>query len=172
MSIINKLIDSMKISPDDDYEEDDYDLDEEEEVKPRRSFFPKREPVEDDGEEDAAPERPRFLKPASSKVVPLKRNLEVSMLRPKSVEDSREICDQLLSGKAVVLNLEGISLEMAQRIIDFTCGATYSMEGHLEKISNSIFIATPSNVELSGEFPEFLTESALSGYAGGMTLRL
>ena len=76
--------------------------------------------------------------------------MEVTMIKPTSMEDSRDICDYLLAGKAVVLNMEGIHTEVAQRIIDFTSGATYSMNGNLQKISNYIFIATPDSVELSG----------------------
>ena len=68
----------------------------------------------------------------------------VSTIKPTSLEDAREICDYLLAGKAVVLNMEGIHTETAQRIIDFTSGATYSMDGNLQKISNYIFIATPA----------------------------
>ena len=63
---------------------------------------------------------------------------------------------------------EGIHMEVAQRIIDFTCGATYSMDGNLQKISNYIFIATPSSVELSGDFPELLADGSMN--VSGMNL--
>lgn len=82
--------------------------------------------------------------------------MEVTMIKPTSMDDSREICDYLLNGKAVVLNMEGLHMEIAQRIIDFTSGAAYSMDGNLQKISNYIFIATPENVELSGDFQNML----------------
>ena len=69
--------------------------------------------------------KPRFLPRASNnKVVQMRRSMEVSLIKPTSMEDTREICDYLLAGKAVVLNMEGIHMEVAQRIIDFTCGAT------------------------------------------------
>ena len=58
---------------------------------------------------------------------------------------------------AVILNLEGLDLEVAQRIIDFTSGATYAISGNLQKISNYIFIATPQSVELSGDFQDLLS---------------
>ena len=54
-------------------------------------------------------------------------------------------------------------MEVAQRIIDFTCGATYSMNGNLQKISNYIFIATPETVELSGDFRELLSGTSTGG---------
>ena len=63
---------------------------------------------------------------------------------------------------------EGIHMEVAQRIIDFASGATYSMNGNLQKISNYIFIATPETVELSGDFPELLADGSLN--ISGMNL--
>ena len=86
------------------------------------------------------------------------------------MEDAREICDYLLAGKAVVLNMEGIHMEIAQRIIDFTSGSTYSMNGNLQKISSYIFIATPESVELSGDFQEMIGNGALD--VSGLNIRL
>ena len=168
MSLLGKFMDSMKLSEgeDDDYF---YDDDYEDEKPARKSFFVKKE---DDYYEDEEPEeapRPRFLSRNNSKVVPMKRGMEVSMIKPTSMDDSKEICDYLLSGKAVVLNMEGLHTEVAQRIIDFASGATYSMNGNLQKISNYIFIATPESVELSGDFQDLLG-GGLDG--SGLSLRL
>ena len=66
--------------------------------------------------------------------------------------------------------MEGIHMELAQRIIDFTCGATYSMHGNLQKISNYIFIATPESVELSGDFQDMLNSGTLD--VSGMNIRM
>ena len=83
--------------------------------------------------------------------------MEVSMVKPTSMENVKDICDSLLDGKTVVINMEGLHMEVAQRIIDFTSGATYAMSGNLQKISNYIFIATPQSVDLSGDFQDMLT---------------
>lgn len=48
--------------------------------------------------------------------------------------------------------MEGISTETAQRIIDFSLGAIYAIAGNLQMVSKYIFVATPMNVELSGDF--------------------
>lgn len=173
MSILGKLMDSMRLNDTD--EDDDYYLDddyEDEEDRPsKRSIFSKK--TEDDyyDDEEEYEQKPRFLS-RSPKVVPIKqtRNMEVSMLKPTSIEDAKQICDHMLDGKAVVLNMEGIHTEVAQRIIDFTSGATYSMNGNLQKISSYIFIATPESVELSGDFQDLLSSSTLD--MGGMNLRL
>ncbi len=88
------------------------------------------------------------------KIVPMKSKVsrgEVCVLRPTVFEDSREISDVLLSGRAAVVNLEGIDLDVAQRIIDFISGSCYAMAGNIEKISNYIFIVTPESIEISGD---------------------
>lgn len=177
MSFFGKIMESMRLSESDD---DDYFLDddyEDDEKPPRKSLFGKRdEEYYDDEEEPEEPVRPRFLGRSSSsnnnKVVPMKRNMEVSMIKPTSIEDSKEICDYLLAGKAVVLNMEGLHTEVAQRIIDFSSGATYSMNGNLQKISNYIFIATPESVELSGDFQDMLGGGGGSLDMSGLNLRL
>ena len=56
------------------------------------------------------------------------RGMELSLIKPTSLDDSKEICDYLLAGKSVVIHMEGLHTEVAQRIIDFTSGSTYSME--------------------------------------------
>ena len=58
--------------------------------------------------------------------------MEVCVIKPASMEDTREIADTLLAGCTVVLNLEGIDVDIAQRIIDFCCGACYCMSGSLQ----------------------------------------
>ena len=76
------------------------------------------------------------------------------MVKPTSMDDAREVCDILLSGRAVVINMEGVHVDLAQRIVDFTSGACYSMNGNLQSISKYIFIVTPSSIELSGDFQD------------------
>ena len=81
------------------------------------------------------------------------------MIKPSTVEDGREISDTLLSGRAVILNLEGLQVSIAQRIIDFTSGACYSINGNLQKVSHYIFIITPESVDISGDFQDLLSNT-------------
>lgn len=96
----------------------------------------------------------------TSKVVPIRsattRNMEVVVIHPQNMDDANEITDTLLSGRAVILNLEGVHLEVAQRIIDYSAGSCYAMRGNLQRITNYIFLVTPANVEISGDFQEIL----------------
>ena len=161
MSLLGKLMDTMRLSSEDD--EDDYYLDDDfEDEAPKKGLFSKRYNTERQDQAEAQ-DKPKFLGRSNPIVVPMRRSMEVTMIKPTSMDDSRDICDYLLSGKAVVLNMEGIHMETAQRIIDFTSGATYSMNGNLQKISNYIFIATPDSVELSGDFQDILSAGVSSG---------
>ena len=78
--------------------------------------------------------------------------MEVCVIKPTSVEDAREITETLLTNRTVVLNVEGLDVEIAQRIIDFTSGSCFAISGNLQKISNYIFIITPAAVDISGDF--------------------
>ena len=171
MSLLSKLMDTMRLGPEED--DEDYYLDDDfEEEPPRKGPFSRKDSAEYE-EEEEPPEKPRFLGRSNPKVVPMRRSMEVTMIKPTSMEDSRDICDFLLAGKAVVLNMEGIHTEVAQRIIDFTSGATYSMNGNLQKISSYIFIATPDSVELSGDFQDILAAGGAMGMdVSGLNIRL
>lgn len=83
--------------------------------------------------------------------------MEVCVIKPTSMEDTREIADTLVDNSTVVLNLEGLDVEVAQRIIDFTSSACYSLGGSLQKISSYIFILTPYNVDITGDFQDILS---------------
>ena len=164
----------MRLNDDD---EDDYFLDdeyEEEEERPaKKGLFRKSSADDYDDELEDEPPKPRFMPRVANnnnKVVPMRRGMEVSLVKPTSMDDAKEICDYLLAGKAVVLNMEGIHTETAQRIIDFASGATYSMSGNLQKISSYIFIATPQSVELSGDFQDLLSGGDMD--ISGLNIRL
>ena len=69
----------------------------------------------------------------NSKKVSHNQTMEVCVIKPASMEDTREIADTLVDNSTVVLNLEGMDVELAQRIIDFTSGACYSLGGSCRK---------------------------------------
>lgn len=170
---------------DDDEFFDDEELEAMDEEKPKHRFFKKLDDDYDDDDEEeyvkpakktqaaakpAAASKPQKVQqtkaPASSnKITPMRGrkangtpgNMEVCVIKPSSMEDTREIADTLIDRCTVVLNLEGIDVDVAQRIIDFSSGACYSIGGSLQKISSYIFILTPANVEISGDFQEILS---------------
>ncbi len=87
---------------------------------------------------------------------------EVYVIKPQDINDSQIVVDSLLSGRTIVLNMEGLELAAAQRIIDFVCGACYALNGSLKAISGNIFIAVPQSIELSGDLRDELLSDASS----------
>lgn len=179
MGVLDKFLDVMKLN-DDEYDDDYYeDEDEFEDEEPQRKSLinrDRRKPaVEDDYDDDFDDEEP--VKPArklfgdraektSSKVTPIrereskpaakKGGMEVCLMRPTSVEDSRTIAETILSNRTVVLNLEGLDIEVAQRIIDFASGACFALGGNLQKVSQYIFLLTPASVDISGDLNDLI----------------
>ena len=184
MRVLDKLLDAVKLN--DDYDEDDYldddlldsddddFLDDDQEDKPVKKFFQKFSKKADDEEVDdfddeepvaAAPKQP--VKTVSIPKGSQAANMEVCVIRPTSMEDTREIADTLVDNSTVVLNLEGLDMELAQRIIDFTSGACYSLGGSLQKVSSYIFILGPYNVDITGDLQNILGSNPVPSVRAG-----
>ncbi len=87
----------------------------------------------------------------------------VYVIKPDEFDDAQMIIDHLRSGQAIVINMEGIELSTAQRIIDFIAGACYAVDGSLQAISGNIFIAAPNDIYVSGDLrEEILGDSSLA----------
>ena len=76
---------------------------------------------------------------------------EIVVIEPISFEDVQKIADHLKNQQAVVLNLQGLENELARRIVDFTSGVIYAIEGSLQKIAEGIFLFVPSSIEIISE---------------------
>ena len=177
MGFTDKLLGLLRLN-DDDYDDDSeddndyYDDEDEYEDIPTPKNASKRNRVSDrqdaaapaDTDTTAAGRRPSVKKSSArgkrSKVVSMQggtaNNMEVCVIKPKNIEDAKEITDTLLNGKAIVLNLEGLSINTAQRIIDFSAGSCCTIDGNLQKIADSFFLVTPSNVDISGDIQDLL----------------
>ncbi|MGN0352169.1 MAG: cell division protein SepF [Roseburia sp.] len=172
MSVLDKFLNVMRLNPEDDdefynedydYEDDDF---EEEPVRKKSSF--RKEKEEDDYYEEETKTRERQVK-TTPKITPIRNSrkqgagMEVCVIKPTSVEDAREITETLLNNRTVVLNVEGLNVEIAQRIIDFASGSCFAIQGNLQKISNYIFILTPSTVDISGDFQSIMDSFDVPG---------
>ncbi|MEL6931209.1 MAG: cell division protein SepF, partial [Cyanobacteria bacterium J06600_6] len=76
-------------------------------------------------------------------------NSEVVVIEPHSFEEMPQVILALRDRKSVVLNLNIMNPEEAQRAVDFIAGGTYAMDGHQERVGESIFLFTPSSVKVS-----------------------
>lgn len=153
MGALDRFISAMKLSEEDDGYDDDYYDDEPE---PMRKLPVSRDM--DSADDDKA----RRLMPKVTPLRPAKKigpGMEVCVIKPTAFEDAREITETLLANRTVVMNLEGLDMDIAQRIIDFTSGSCFAISGNLQKISHYIFIITPASVDISGDFQDILSGS-------------
>jgi cell division inhibitor SepF len=74
---------------------------------------------------------------------------EVVVLEPRSFEEMPQVIQALRERKSVVLNLTIMDPDQAQRAVDFVAGGTFAIDGHQERIGESIFLFTPSCVQVS-----------------------
>lgn len=161
MGVMDKFLNYMKLNDEDDgYYDDDYYDDESDAPVEKKSKIKSISKADSYDDED----RPKKTTPKVTPMRPTAKKanvggMEVCVIKPTSVEDAREITETLLSNRTVVLNMEGLDVDVAQRIIDFTSGSCFAIDGNLQKISHFIFIITPASVDISGDFQEILSGS-------------
>ena len=74
---------------------------------------------------------------------------EVMVLEPRSFEEMPQAIQALRERKSVVLNLTMMDPDQAQRAVDFIAGGTYAIDGHQERVGESIFLFTPNCVQVT-----------------------
>lgn len=146
VAIVNKFLDALGLSNESEQEtegEDIYELEEdkEEEVEERGLFGTKK-----------------------SKIVnmPQVQSVKMVITQPTSFDQSEEICNYLKEKKSIIVNLEYVNKDVARRIIDFLSGAVHALDGHIQKVSNSIFLLAPVNYDIESDLAREELKSKLS----------
>ena len=164
MSVFDKFLSAIKLNEDDLDDDEYFDEADEDDIDDNR---PQRRIVSRDEEEDDlgldAYERSR---PASDVSASRTRRSRLGSSKVSAFRPRRESADSkmLIAHCTVILNLEGLDLNVSQRIFDFASGACCAIRGNLDKISNYIFVLTPQDVDISGEFQEILTGTFDPGF--------
>ena len=147
-ALMNKVWDlfGMDSAEPDEYEEENvYDYEEEEEEEDKKRFGRKNN---------------------NNKVVSMPQQqtnaIKMVISQPTTFEQSDEICSFLKEKKSVIVNLEYVNKEVARRIVDFISGGVYALDGHIQKVSNSIFLVAPSNYEITNEMAREEIKNKLS----------
>jgi cell division inhibitor SepF len=94
--------------------------------------------------------RVREMRP-SIEAVPNPASVRVHLVLPRSFNDAQQIADKFKQGIPVILNLQNADTELSKRLIDFTSGLTYALNGGMQRVADKVFLLTPRNVEVSAE---------------------
>ncbi|MEG0919605.1 MAG: cell division protein SepF [Anaerovoracaceae bacterium] len=140
MGVFDKLKDLVGIE---EIEDDDITEEEIEEAENRIE----RQPVEP---------KPRFQRTARENVVPMGSRvspsasaLKMVVIEPTAFDEASRLVDSLKERRPVIVNLEKLDSETARKIFDFLSGATYALNGNVQKIANNIFVFAPENVDIT-----------------------
>jgi cell division inhibitor SepF len=148
----------------DEWDEDGYlteeDLERTYSERPNvRRLTPRRQSRQDfddwtdpEPEEDAP--RPPTLRQRQRRadgVVRAVPSVQVHLVIPRSFNDAQQIADRFKGSMPVILNLQGADQELSKRLIDFTSGLTYGLDGGMQRVGDKVFLLTPRNVEVSAE---------------------
>ena len=97
------------------------------------------------------PTRPAPLRAAPGGAGAASGNVQVHLVVPRSFNDAQQIADKFKAGVPVILNLQAADQELSKRLIDFTSGLTYALDGGMSRVADKVFLLTPRNVEVSAE---------------------
>ena len=119
----------------------DYDYEEEEEEPESKTIFGRKQKVVN---------------------MPQVQQVKMVISQPTTFDQSEEICNYLKERKSVIVNLEYVNKDVARRIVDFISGSVHALDGHIQKISNSIFLIAPTNYEIANEMAREEIKNRLS----------
>ncbi len=113
-------------------------------------------------QEDEEEEKRLFGRKNKVVNMPQANQIKMVISQPTTFEQSEEICQYLKERKACIVNLEYVNKDVARRVVDFISGGVYALNGHIQKVSNSIFLIAPANYDISNEMGREEVKSKLS----------
>src|SRR5215212_4093120 len=104
----------------------------------------------DQGKRGATPLREAPRRPRAVEALP-SASVRVHLVVPRSFNDAQQIADKFKDQVPVILNLQSSDQDLSKRLIDFTSGLTYALDGGMQRVADKVFLLTPRNVEVSAE---------------------
>lgn len=92
------------------------------------------------------------------------RQMRFCVVEPSSFDDVQGMADHLKNRRPVIVNLEQAEPELAKRVVDFVSGATYALDGSMQKVGKGIFLFVPSNVDIDMDIKEKISEKGILGW--------
>ena len=111
----------------------------------------RREDFDDIFPDDPGERRSAPLRPVGGRGNGRSGDVRVHFVAPKNFNDVQEVADKFKDTIPVILNLQGTDTDLAKRLIDFSSGLTYALDGGMQRIADKVFLLTPQNVEVSAE---------------------
>ena len=134
-----------------DYLVGESDEEEEEEIDGAESIYNYNEEEEEDTNSEFFGAFKRNKNKNNIVNMPQSQSIKMKILKPTSYDDVDGIITELKIKNGSVMNLEYVNKDVARRIIDTVSGAVKALDGHIEKVSNAIFVIAPYNYDITNE---------------------
>lgn len=134
---------------DDEYEEEYEEVEEERKTPRKASYGLGNSTVSDKPIKSSSPESENIVSIQKQTLNAITSQFKIVVIEPKGFDECPKLVDNLKSRKPVIINLEKIETDTARKIFDFLSGATYALNGNVQKIANNIFVFLPENVDVS-----------------------
>lgn len=85
--------------------------------------------------------------------------IKMTVIEPRSFNDAQRLADKFKNNIPVIINLQSTESELAKRLIDFSSGLTYGLNGGMQKVADKVFLLTPHTMEVSAEEKQKIQES-------------
>lgn len=76
---------------------------------------------------------------------------EVSVYAPRAFSDVTEIADALRNRQVVIVNLQNADRTLLQRVVDFTSGVAYTIDGKIQKLAEAIYLVVPAGIVVNAQ---------------------
>lgn len=154
-NIFSRLRDMVGLSDPVDYDDDYEEYEEETAYRNYQQDPSQATPEEDSRQRRRVRERITVTSEPGTNVIGMpgqfNSGYEVVVMEPRSFEEMPQAIQALRERKSVVLNLTMMEPDQAQRAVDFVAGGTYAMDGHQERVGESIFLFTPICVQVTSQ---------------------
>jgi len=151
----NRTLVYFGIAEEEEWDEDGYVTNEqlEESYRQRDRHNVRRLPSAPEADEWPAEEPTRSRRGGATRLrsVDTGPPAKVHLVVPRSFNDAQQIADRFKAQIPVIINLQGADTDLSKRLIDFSSGLTYALDGSMQRVADKVFLLTPRNVELSAE---------------------
>ena len=151
----NRTLVYFGIAEEEEWDEDGYVTNEqvEESYRQRDRHNVRRLPSAPEADEWPAEEPTRSRRGGATRLrsVAMGPPAKVHLVVPRSFNDAQQIADRFKAQMPVIINLQGADTDLSKRLIDFSSGLTYALDGSMQRVADKVFLLTPRDVELSAE---------------------
>lgn len=148
VAIVSKMLDALGFGNENEEEED--------------NVYEYTSGRDDEEEETEVEEKGLFGRRSKIVSMPQPQSVKMVITQPTGFDQSEDICNYLKEKKSIIVNLEYVNKDVARRIVDFLSGAVHALDGHIQKVSNSIFLIAPVNYDISSDLAREELKNKLS----------